>query len=787
MFDEIDKLKARLKREKTARLEAERILEQKSVELYQSNVELKSLTSELESRVIERTLELQKAHDKALKLAEVKSEFLANMSHELRTPLNGVLGMLTILKTTELNSRQDKLIDTAVNSGELLLALINDVLDLSKLENNKLELESIPFDPAEIIQLTCEPFVNVAASKGVELIYLIQPGIPNLINGDPTRIKQIVTNLVSNAIKFTAEGEILVSAFVEDDELVMSVSDTGIGMTPTQLDKVLDKFSQANESTTRKFGGTGLGLAICQKLVDIMSGLLSIDSQYEVGSNFEIRLPTKVIEHKSPAQQNPLPKNDNSTISKSSLIAFKNHHIVHYIKSLLKYWGFSELVSVSEIRDVASQMQSRSFDYVIIDHDFLNYPTLQANFKDNTPAFRLIVFQHAHNLIESNDSEVFSELSGMHHLLTLPIKQSDLFDALHNQRPQSSEVTLAKEALQQFTGCEVLLVEDNEVNQQVAEELLGLLDCTVTIAANGLEALATLNLQKFDLVLMDIQMPVMDGLEAARRIRTSTKPYSQIPIIALTAHSLQGDREKSLAAGMNDHITKPIELNELSRILEQYANDKLTEDTVSNEPSLVIDKRYTGLDAQEALTRVRFNVPFYIRVMQQFIEHTKKNLIQIANATKSNDLTTVQSIAHTIKGSSANIGANAVKEVATHLESGIKNRDLNNSEVQSLFEKLSKECISVFNSISQFIADNNETNQTITMSNEEIISTCDSIKQSLFSDISQADTLIQRMESTQHPILARSLTELREGYQSFNFSKIEAMCDRIINEVNHGK
>lgn len=696
MSDDIEKYKTRATREKAARKEAELILEQKSLELYQSNLELKQLTKSLETRVEERTQELQIALDEAVQLAKVKSEFLANMSHELRTPLNGVLGMLTLLKNTQLSSKQNKLVLTAANSGELLLALINDVLDFSKLDNDKLELEQIKFNPAELIQLTCEPFATEALSKNLELIYFISPSIPSLLVGDPTRIKQIITNIVANALKFTEQGEVTVSAQFEQDELVISVSDTGIGMTEEQLDRVLDKFSQANESTTREFGGTGLGLSICKLLVELMSGMLLVSSEEGKGSCFEIRLPLKVGGESRALVFPP------EIGSRKVLLIFQHEQLLEHVEELLMHWTFRDIDTAFSFDLASALLGINQYDLVIIGPKIQleTYEDVSQVIREHNRECEIISYWEAGTAIKSEPNHI---------MLHLPVKQSDLYDSLilktdPNKR-QSAMENLSEKA--DYCGSSVLLVEDNLVNQQVAQELLSLFNCEVTLASNGQEALELVQLQVFDIILMDIQMPVMDGISATKAIRDLGGTFTDLPIIALTAHNLAGDKEKSLAAGMLDHITKPIEVKELNRVLNNYlANDFELELEFEPEPQ----EQYPGLAVEEAMERVLGSKDLYIRITKEFARITKINVSELKDAVEQQDQNALLLISHTIKGSAANIAANNLSKHAATLEAIAKQSEVftqdHIDQLLSEIQALEQSAHQVFASIESYLADN---------------------------------------------------------------------------------
>lgn len=700
MSDEIERYKARAKREKEARKEAEKILEHKSLELYQSNLELKELTKHLENRVQERTQELQVALDEAVKLAQVKSEFLANMSHELRTPLNGVLGMLTLLKNTQLSNKQNKFVSTATNSGELLLALINDVLDFTKLDNDKLDLEHIPFNPVEVIQFTCEPFATEALSKQLELVYLIAPDIPSSLLGDPTRIKQIITNIVANAIKFTEQGEVVVSASFEQGEFIISVSDTGIGMTEEQLDKVLDKFSQANESTTRKFGGTGLGLSICKLLIELMSGMFSISSKEGQGSCFEIRLPLEV------EKENVITTLPPDIGEQKVLLIFQQEQLLDHVEELLMHWKFTEIDKAFSFDLATSLLAINQYDLVIVGQKIQLeiYDDVFQVIRSYNPDCQLISYWEAGTAVKSDADHI---------MLHLPIKQSDLYDSLVLKTDPQKRFGVMQNLSDQadYKGSSVLLVEDNLVNQQVAQELLSLFNCQVTIANNGQEALDLVQFEAFDLILMDIQMPVMDGITATKAIRDLGGTFTNLPIIALTAHNLAGDKEKSIAAGMQDHITKPIEVKELSRVLNIYLTDEF--DLINKEEAYIEEydqEQYPGLAVEEAMERVLGSKDLYIRITKEFSRITKINLTELKEGIEKQDQNTLLRVSHTIKGSAANIAANELSKHAESFEVTVKQSEVFTQEqctkLQQQLDALEQSAAQVFTSIECYLLDN---------------------------------------------------------------------------------
>jgi signal transduction histidine kinase len=345
--EKIARLQRRCEREKTARLEAESLLESKSLELFNANQELKGLAEGLEEQVRVRTEEMEAARDQALASAKSKSHFLANMSHEIRTPMNGMLGMFRMLHKTQLTDRQERLLETAEHSAEMLVQIINDVLDFSKLEANKITLEALAFDPRELMEQATVSFGSDGLNGDVEIICDVAVDMPSVLQGDPTRIQQVLNNFLSNAVKFTKEGEVVASAEFKQGVLDIRVRDTGVGMTAEQQGKIFKAFAQADESTTRKFGGTGLGLAICKNLTEMMGGEIGVDSEAGKGSCFYIRLPLEVIED-SPSYS----LLDESISTKKVLLAIKNDCLARQLEALFQAWRFTNFTVIQDAQQL---------------------------------------------------------------------------------------------------------------------------------------------------------------------------------------------------------------------------------------------------------------------------------------------------------------------------------------------------------------------------------------------------------------------------------------------------
>lgn len=562
MTHDIEVYKRRYAREKGAREQAELILETKSAELYQLNETLINLTAQLEQKVLSRTEELQKARDQAIASNEAKSLFLANMSHEIRTPMNGILGVIYLLESSSLSEHQRHLLTTAKQSSELLLAIINDILDVSKIEAGELKLEKIRFNIIETIQSVIDTFLISAQQKELALSCEIDARTPTHIEGDPTRVRQVLYNLISNAIKFTQRGSVKVYAKLGDDNLIeVSVRDTGIGIAPDKISHIFSPFVQADDSITRKFGGTGLGLAICAHLTKEMGKEIEVSSTPGFGSTFT-------------------------------------------------FWLSAQ-------------------------HD-LNEPLLgPAKTYINAPKF-------VENLI--------------------------------------------------------MLVDDNPVNCEIGSEILRAQGLMVDCFENGQLAFEAITQKNYCAVLMDVQMPVMDGLSATRAIRALGGRYAQLPIVAMTAHARKEDIEKSLSAGMNAHLTKPIEPQKIFAVLEQWiptkpdglttnhqqtSGDQLrpnVDQPITDTQNLLNENNFQHIDVKEALGRTNNNRELLTKVLIMFVNTHKADSEKLKALFDQQEFVQLQAMAHKLKGSSASIGAKKVSSAASQLEKVCKEKNYDQCE-----------------------------------------------------------------------------------------------------------
>ena len=706
-------------------------LENLGEEFNQMTARLQESYANLEEKVEIRTHELAEALEQLEIASKHKSEFLANMSHELRTPLNPILGMTHLALQTKLSPKQNDYLNKIKTSANSLLGIINDVLDFSKIEAGKLEMESVDFSLDEIMDYLA-PVVTMKSQEkeNMEVLFDIAQNVPRFLKGDPLRLGQVLVNLATNAVKFTEEGEIVISARLVKEEkeqviLEFSVSDTGIGLTRGQIDNLFEAFTQADTSTTRKYGGTGLGLTICKNLVEMMGGKIRVVSEPGLGATFIFTAVFGSSEQKKVTALKPSSDLKDLQI----LVVDDNASARKILQGMLESFDFRvSLAATGEegISELEKASETHPYELVLMDWKMPGMNGIEASRRiRNHPGLAkipmiIMVTAYGREEIMRQADQV-----GLESFLIKPVSASVLFDTI--MRAFGKEVTEASrfaqrkeqqtEALSNIQGAKVLLVEDNEINQEVARELLESVGLPVTIAANGEEAVQMVKEKEFEAVLMDVQMPVMDGFEATRRIRKwegglwnpevgmgnaegelkipSSKLYSQtsnirhpdssnkhpVPIIAMTAHAMTGDRERCLAAGMNDYVPKPIDPEKLftalvrwikpgKRVIPDYLQARDTKESPEDDELPLSD--LPGVSVKTGLVKVGGNRKLYRKLLGKFRCNYTSVADDIRNALGKDDAKTAIRLTHTIKGLAGNIGALDLHHAAVDLESALR-------------------------------------------------------------------------------------------------------------------
>ncbi len=631
---------------------------------------------------------MREARDLAERLARARSAFLANMSHEIRTPMNAVLGFVELILDTELTQEQRRALELVRSSSEALLMILNDILDYSKIEADHLELEAIPFDVSKVVHATASLLAVRARERHLELLAEVTPEVPRAVRGDPTRLRQILMNLIGNAIKFTEQGEVVVSvttALAADDvvQLRFAIRDTGIGIAPEHLGSVFREFTQADSTMTRRYGGTGLGLAISQRLVRLMGGEITVTSEVGRGSAFSFTLPF-LAEVAAPRAAGL------ATLGgRRMLIVDDNQTNRRILRDMLATEG----IKVDEASTAGEGLEAirgavkkhAPYDLAILDvqmPDMDGFQLATAVRADRGLArTRLLMLTSAG---QRGDGERCREL-GIRGYLTKPMSRADLLEALGTvlagpEETATPEVVTRHTIAESRRAVRVLLAEDNPVNQQVAVAMLVKRGHEVHVAGNGREAVDAITQREYDVVLMDIQMPEMDGFEATHAIRALPKG-KDLPIIGLTAHALSGERERCLSHGMTDYLAKPFKAHELFALVEGTAEPKRPA------PQPLTTAPPVDLEGFRATLREAGAESALYSIIDTFVRQAPDRLAALAGAVASGTGTEIAKAAHVYRGAAATIGARELAELLERVETTARAGDI--EQAQEAFEGLS--------------------------------------------------------------------------------------------------
>ncbi|GEM_PF-2841541 len=675
-----------------------RLLNKKNIELNEN----------LEEKIAQRTEKLEKTTQELREASQAKSRFLAQMSHEIRTPMNAVIGLSQLALRTPLNFEQKDYVTKIASSADILLGIINDVLDYSKIEAGKLNVETVNFGLAKCIERAVNLCSLKADTKHIELILDVQPNVPKFIESDPLRLQQILVNIISNAVKFTEFGHVSIRVSAKKQgnneyKIEFAIVDTGIGMNKEQVDRLFTSFTQADNTITRKYGGTGLGLAISKQLIELLGGTIWVNSKPGVGSAFHFNIQAKATQQTTESTQltiqgrplHILIVDDNKVACDVIADLFKRHNAVIKIAR-------TGIEAINELQQAI--LNKFQYDLVVMDWKMPEMDGIQAaqmiKQELNLAHLPAILMVSAY---DKDEAKKLGKEAGIDGFIEKPVNESTLLNAmtecltLDMVEPEDSIDKDEKGDLVDLSNIKLLLVEDNKLNRQVAAGFLRHTGIQIDVAENGIQAIDKVLNQEFDIVLMDIQMPEMDGLTATKEIRSKEK-FKDLPIIAMTAHAMEGDKQRSLDSGMNGHLTKPVDPNELYRCILKWIKKEKINPVVNHDVQSAkannLDEKLSNLqtigllDVAGALNKMHGKKALYIELLVTFIEENQNLVTDLNQLKRDCDLDTLRLKVHSLKSNAAYIGAHQLSKDASNVESLIESEQAFESEFNSMIEKL---------------------------------------------------------------------------------------------------